>query len=91
MKILGVLVIGFALAACAPQQTLEQLENQAMLTGDWSHVEARERKMRRKAARDAEANLVCPPDMTSVCQNSYGDRRCSCVDQNVMRDIFANF
>ena len=91
MKSLGVLIVGFALVACAPQQTLEQLEDQAMLTGDWSLVEKRERKLRRQAARDAAENIVCPADTTVVCENRFGDRRCSCVDRYAMRDVFASF
>ncbi len=91
MKLLGALIIGLALVACAPQVTLEELEDQAMLTGDWSQVEKRERLMRRKAMRDAHENVVCPDDLTAVCEKRFGDTRCSCVDRNVMRDIFANF
>lgn len=91
MKLLGALIVGLALVACAPQMTLEELEDQAMLTGDWSQVEKRERLMRRKAMRNAHENIVCPDDLTAVCEKRYGDTRCSCVDRSVMRDIFASY
>ncbi|MEL7186949.1 MAG: hypothetical protein AAFN50_11040, partial [Pseudomonadota bacterium] len=90
-KLLGVVVIGLALVACAPQFTLEDLEDQAMLSGDWSQVEQRERLMRRKAMRDSEDNLVCPDDLIAVCENRIGASRCSCVDRNVLQGIYANF
>ena len=91
MKLLGAMLVVLALVACAPQMTLEQLEDQAMLTGDWSQVEKRERLIRRKAMRNAQDDLVCPDDMTAVCDKSFGDTHCTCVDRNVMRDIFANY
>lgn len=91
MKLFGIVVLGLALAACAPQQSLEELEMQAMLTGDWGQVEKRERSMRRKAQRLAEENMVCPDGMVSVCEARFGDDRCSCIDRQVMREIFANF
>ena len=34
-----------ALFACTPMQTLEDLEDEAVLTGDWSKVEAREKRL----------------------------------------------
>ena len=91
MKLVGVLIVGLALVACAPQPTLEQLEDQAMLTGDWSQVEKRERQIKRRAARDAADNFVCPQDMAAICEKRFGDTRCTCVDRHSMRDIFANF
>ena len=43
MKTIGTILVGFLLVACEPVPTLEELEDQANLTGDWSQVEKRER------------------------------------------------
>ena len=91
MKLLGVLILGLSIAGCAPQMTLEELEDQAMLSGDWSEVEKRERSMRRIARRNASRNIVCPDGNTAVCEVRFGDTRCACVDRQSVRDVFANF
>ena len=46
MKTLGVLMI-VVLAGCASKPTLTELEEQALATGDWTEVEAREKGMSR--------------------------------------------
>ncbi len=50
MKCMGVLLLSF-LIGCAPVATLEELEAQAYVSGDWSEVEKRERIIARREAR----------------------------------------
>ena len=50
MKRLGVMLIALALTACAPYKTLDELEDEAMLTGDYTALEKRERSLARRAA-----------------------------------------
>ena len=66
--------------------TLEQLEEEAMVTGDWSQVEKRERIIARRAARKGPK---CPSGTVSVCNADYGRNRCSCVNQEGVRDLLA--
>ncbi|MCH7538407.1 MAG: hypothetical protein IID57_11200, partial [Proteobacteria bacterium] len=48
MKGTGILVLLLMLGGCAVVPTLEDLEDQALLTGDWSQVENRERTIARR-------------------------------------------
>ena len=68
------------LVSCAPQATLEELEREALLTGDWSKVEARERRM----ARNAPCNR-CPSDLIDY-HNHWG--HAGCLSRDDLRDIF---
>ena len=45
-----VLLLMLFLAACASRPSMEELEDQAMASGDWSAVEAREKPMNGNAA-----------------------------------------
>ena len=87
MKISGLILLLF-LVGCAPMKSMEQLENEAMMTGDWSAVEDRERAIARKAERQG-VKLNCPSGYISFCQNYAGIDRCGCVSRRGMRDMFA--
>ena len=67
---------------------MEQLENEAMLTGDWSAVEEREKAIARKAERDG-VKLNCPVGYITFCQSYTGQDRCGCVSRRSMQDVFA--
>jgi len=66
----------FLLSACAPQPTIEELEDQAMASGDWSAVERREEMYKRQRGESAQ---VCPIRHTKVCNQSGALDRCACV------------
>jgi hypothetical protein len=54
----GIVILAFCvLAGCATGPTLEQLEADALMTGDWSLVEKREQQLRRRQMRAA---YQCP-------------------------------
>jgi hypothetical protein len=88
MKGLGVFFLVLLLGGCATAPTLEELEDQALLTGDWSHVEKRERTI---ARREAEEPLECASGYMSYCETRIATTRCSCVSRSVMRDVFRQF
>ncbi len=87
MKGFGLLILLF-LVGCAHTKSLEQLENEAMLTGDWSEVEKRERLIARKAERQGISHK-CPVGYISFCQTYTGHEQCGCVTRQGMRDVFA--
>lgn len=81
------LILGVALlSGCGTLATLEELEYQAALTGDWSAVEQRERIIARRLARQGPS---CSGGAVAVCENRTGENRCTCVSQEAVVDMFA--
>lgn len=74
MKALHVL-LALVLVGCAQTKTLEELELEAMQSGDWSAVEKRERQIKNHESRKA---LKCPRGTTAVCKELLAKRQCSC-------------
>ena len=86
MKVLVLLGVLF-LTGCASMQTLEQLEQQAFLTGDWSAVEQRHRII---AKREARRGLQCPTGTMAYCEKRSGQvDRCGCVNSDQMRELLS--
>lgn len=75
--ILGVL----CLSGCGSFVTMEELERQAALSGDWSAVEKRERIIAKRRARRGPS---CPRGLVAACEHRAGDIRCSCVDRHAV-------
>ena len=67
-------------------QSLEQLERQAFLTGDWSAVEQRERLI---ARREARKGVQCPSGQVSYCEKRGALSRCGCVDHEELSSALA--
>ena len=63
------------LGACAPATPLEELEQQALVTGDWSAVELRERVMRTQLGGDLPK---CLEDELRVCIDEGAVEHCLC-------------
>ena len=78
MKIATVLVL-FVLVGCAAQPTMDELETQAFITGDWSAVESRERAIARRALRSSRN---CPAGYVTYCEESFSSSRCSCLKRD---------
>ena len=89
MKVLGIFVVALTLTACAPYMTLEELEDQAMLTGDWSAVETRERQLQHKAKREAQRRMQCPAGQSVVCLDRFGSTTCGCADRHEIWSVFS--
>jgi hypothetical protein len=61
---------------------MAELERQALVTGDWSEVEKRERILVRRNMNHA---MACPNGYIGYCVENYGQPSCSCVERNVIR------
>ncbi|MDX1515519.1 MAG: hypothetical protein R3288_01695 [Woeseiaceae bacterium] len=85
MRVL-LLIAALWLAGCSSAPTLEELKEQAMISGDWSAVEARERILARRAARRGPK---CPSGQVAYCEVNFGRDRCQCVSQEAMRNAFS--
>jgi len=72
------------LSGCGTFTTLEQLEATAMLTGDWSEVEKRERTIQRRKLR---AGSQCPPGAIAYCHSYMSNNRCTCVKSEVIHSL----
>lgn len=66
---------------CAPSKTLEELEAEALRTGDWRLVEKREALLEKRRARQT---AECPDGSVSYCDKSIGSYRCQCVSKAAM-------
>ncbi len=78
MNIATVFVL-FLLVGCTAQPTMDELQTQAFISGDWSAVEARERAIARRALRSAN---YCPAGYVVHCDQSVSITRCSCLRQD---------
>lgn len=85
MKLAGMVVAAILLSGCAATTSLEELEQRAMLTGDWSEVEQREKIIARRKARQGPS---CPSGQVAVCQRRLGESRCACVNNDAIAGVF---
>ncbi len=74
MKIANLIVLCF-LVGCAARPSLEQLEKEAMASGDWSAVEQREENMR---SYDPNNGNACPAGQHKVCYENPAGENCRC-------------
>jgi hypothetical protein len=74
MKIPGVLLLIF-LVGCSNQQTLSELEAEAMATGDWTAVEQRERINERMRV---QSEPKCAEGFYNYCRIKGVQEICSC-------------
>ena len=88
MKAIGIFILVLMLGGCAAAPTLEELEDQALLTGDWSQVEKRERTIARRKAAEP---LACADGYVSYCVTRIATTRCGCVSRAAIRDAFREF
>lgn len=79
---MGILLLG----GCAAAVPLAELERQAMLTGDWSAVERRERQM---ARRVEVRGPFCAHGFVRYCVDAGSRDRCTCITEQRLRDMFS--
>jgi hypothetical protein len=79
MKLIAIPLALLMLVGCAPYHTLEELEVEAQLTGDWTKVEARERRVQAKQARKELVAACDELKMIVYCEYRGGDKDCGCV------------
>jgi hypothetical protein len=75
MKLVSVIILCL-LAACAAKPTMEELEAEASITGDWSKVEKREKMNRRMGVLDERQ---CESGYMLMCSKRSAKEICSCV------------
>ncbi len=78
MKLAGLLII-ILLAGCASKPSLEELEAEASMTGDWSAVEKRERMNRRMSV---QSERQCETGFILRCSKRSAKEICSCVSSS---------
>jgi hypothetical protein len=83
MRVLLLLILVGAcfLAGCGTYTPLEELEEKAMLSGDWSAVERRERIITERRVR---AMRQCQRGYVSYCESRFGSKRCTCVQKEII-------
>jgi hypothetical protein len=64
------------LAACGSQTTLEELEQEALATGNWTEVKKRELALKRSSKNSSKS---CPNGFVNVCLESGMNIDCECV------------
>ena len=84
MKVLVMVITVFLVSGCGTYLSMEELEHQAMLTGDWSAVEKRERILERRESRSGK---ICPAGLVAVCDSAMQTNRCTCVENDNLRAI----
>ena len=68
------------LIGCATRPTLEQLENEAITTGDWTAVEWREEVIKKRLERTAPG---CPVGLSKKCIEELSGIQCYCINRAV--------
>ena len=82
----GIIILSLVLlAGCGTYTPLEQLEANALVSGDWSAVEQRERL---RARRKSSSGIQCASDMIEFCTTAASGVRCQCVEARVLRSLF---
>ncbi len=87
MKYLTILICASILSGCAVAVPMEELQAQALLSGDWSEVEKRERRIARRNSRE---NAACPRGGTALCVMRGAEMICDCVSQTAIRDLLSS-
>ncbi|MEM8815445.1 MAG: hypothetical protein AAGE85_06435 [Pseudomonadota bacterium] len=87
MKTFLCLTAALFTVACAPIKTLDELEAEALQSGDWTLVEQRERLI---AKRNARRPPSCPTGQLSYCEKNIGILKCQCLSQAAADDVFAS-
>lgn len=77
----GIILLSLAiLTGCVSRPSIQELEAQALQSGDWTAVEARERSLaRRHGPGSADA---CPRGQALVCNDRFDEPRCYCANRN---------
>jgi hypothetical protein len=78
MRIITIMLLALAITACASKPSLEELEEQAMVSGDWEAVEHREEMVKNRRLKSAPH---CPRGQTKVCIENGTGIDCYCSTQ----------
>jgi len=86
LRVTAIALLFILLGACAPIPTLDELQSEALQTGDWSEVERRENIIR---VRQARTGPQCPDGAIGYCEQSGGDVQCGCYGTEALRSSMA--
>ena len=76
------------LGACTPMPTLQELEDEALITGDWSLVEAREKRINRNNEYKAAVAFCRERHRLLYCETRSGRIKlddCYCATKRAVR------
>jgi hypothetical protein len=82
MKVVGIMVLCL-LVGCSARPTVDELEAEAVATGDWAAVEKRERMDRRMGLVDPSNQ--CPNGEALLCNKKGKHEDCECVSPDIIR------
>ena len=82
MKLAGIIALCF-LVGCTARPTLEELEADALATGDWAAVEKRERMDEKWGV--VKTDSKCPGSKVEICQTKLAQEVCDCVSPHDLR------
>jgi hypothetical protein len=71
-------------SGCSTRPTMEELEKEAVTTGDWSEVEKRKEMDHRMGKVDPDRQ--CPPGEALLCRQKGEKEDCECVESNWLRN-----
>jgi hypothetical protein len=78
-----ILAMAVVIGGCSSRATMEELEKEALQTGDWSAVEQRQRIDREMGRVDPERE--CPSGESLLCQQKGEKEECQCVSSHLLR------
>ncbi len=73
------LIMSFVAASCSSRPTLEELEDEANVTGDWTAVERREELIKERLEKSAPG---CPGPFIKKCFEQQTGIECYCLPIN---------
>jgi hypothetical protein len=82
MKFVGIMVLCL-LAGCSARPTIEELEAEALDTGDWAAVEKRERMDEKWGV--VKTDSACRGDKVEICYTKSAQEECACVSPHDLR------
>ncbi len=82
MKFVGIMALCL-LVGCSARPTVDELEAEALGTGDWSAVEKRQRMDRRMGLVDPSHQ--CPNGEVLLCSKKGENENCECVSSDIIR------
>lgn len=83
MRVITTLMLSAVLIGCAPMPSMDELQAEALASGDWSRVEKRERFLAKYRTDEHE----CPAGTTSFCIRRAAVMKCECVSRSAVSRI----
>ena len=82
MKFVAIMALCL-LVGCSARPTVDELEAEALVTGDWSAVEKRQRMNKRMSV--VQSDSVCRGDKVAICETKSEQEFCDCVSPHDLR------